>query len=135
MMQIELNKDRANSLEKRYFKNKTFSHVTGNQIKLLPFKTNPSGDSFSEDFKSFQGVIGELFRIFNNKTQIELSKTNGSFKIDLKETILKNAIKKVDTENVDELKNMLNRLFFDEEHGLIKFNIKTLSYMNFINPF
>jgi DNA phosphorothioation-dependent restriction protein DptG len=133
MMRIELNKDGANSLEKRYFKNKSFSHVTGNQIKLLPFKTNPSGDTFNEDFKSFQGVIGELFRIFSNKTQIELSKNNGSFKIDLKEAILKNAIAKVDTENVEELKNMLTKLFFDEEHGLIKFNIKTLSYMNFIN--
>lgn len=133
MMQIELNKDGANGLEKRYFKNKNFSHVTGNQLKLLPFKTNPSGDTFSEDFKTFQGVIGELFRIFNNKTQIELSKTNGSFKIDLKETILKNAIAKVETEKVEELKNVLSKLFFDEDNGLIKFNIKTLSYMNFIN--
>ena len=133
MMEIELNKTGANSLEKRYFKNKTFSHVTGNQIKLLPFKTNPSGDTFSDDFKSFQGVIGELFRIFNGKTQIELSQTNGSFKIELKDIILKNAIDKVDTESVEEFKNMLSKLFFDEENGLIKFNIKTLSYMNFIN--
>ena len=133
MMEIELNKAGANSLEKRYIKNKTFSHVTGNQIKLLPFKTNPSGDTFSEDFKSFQGVIGELFRIFNKKTQVELSKSNDSFKIDLKEIILKNSIEKVDTEKVEKLKNMLTKLFFDEEDGLIKFNIKTLSYMNFIN--
>jgi DNA phosphorothioation-dependent restriction protein DptG len=67
MMKIELNKEGVNGLAKRYFKNKTFSHVTGNQIKLLPFKTNPSGDTFSEDFKSFQGVVGELFRILNSK--------------------------------------------------------------------
>lgn len=133
MMKIELNKDGANGLEKRYFKNKTFSHVTGNQLKLLPFKTNPSGDTFSEDFKSFQGVVGELFRIFNNKTQIELINTNGSFKMDLKETILKNAIAKVETEKVEEFKNVLTKLFFDEDAGLIKFNVKTLSYMNFIN--
>ncbi|PXY40603.1 DNA phosphorothioation-dependent restriction protein DptG [Flavobacterium cheongpyeongense] len=133
MMKIELNKTGANSLEKRYFKNKSFSHVTGNQIKLLPFKTNPSGDTFSDDFKSFQGIIGELFRIFNSKTQIELNQTNGSFKIELKDIILANAIDKVDTESVEEFKNMLSKLFFDEEHGLIKFNIQTLSYMNFIN--
>jgi DNA phosphorothioation-dependent restriction protein DptG len=133
MMNIELNKDGINGLEKRYFKNKTFSHVTGNQIKLLPFKTNPSGDTFSEDFKSFQGVIGELFRILNSKTQVELGKISGSFKLELKETILKEAIDKVDTEHKEEFKNMLTKLFFDEDHGLIKFNIRTLSYMNFIN--
>jgi DNA phosphorothioation-dependent restriction protein DptG len=132
-MEIELYKTGVNSLEKRYFKNKTFSHVTGNQIKLLPFKTNPSGDTFSDDFKSFHGVIGELFRVFNAKTQVELKNTDGSFKIELKETILKNAIDKVETENIEEFKNMLTNLFFDEEHGLTKFNIKTLSYMNFIN--
>lgn len=133
MTEIELIKTGPNSLEKRYFKNKTFSHVTGNQIKLLPFKTNPSGDTFSDDFKSFQGVIGELFRIFNDKTQVELNQTKGSFKDELKNVILTNAIDKVDTESVDEFKNMLSKLFFDEEHGLIKFNIKTLYYMNFIN--
>lgn len=133
MMKIELNKEGNNGLEKRYFKNKTFSHVTGNQIKLLPFKTNPSGDTFSEDFKSFQGVVGELFRILNSKTQVELGKSTGSFKLELKETILRGAINKVATEYREEFKNMLTKLFFDEDHGLIKFNIRTLSYMNFIN--
>lgn len=133
MKKIELNKEGINGLDKRYFKNKTFSHVTGNQIKILPFKTNPSGDSFSEDFKSFQGVIGELFRILNSKTQIELGKNSGSFKLELKETILKSAIDKVDTDHTEEFENMITKLFFDEDHGLIKFNIRTLSYMNFIN--
>lgn len=133
MIRIELNKEGINGLEKRYFKNKTFSHVTGNQIKLLPFKTNPSGDIFSEDFKSFQGVIGELFRIINSKTQVEYGKDNRSFKLDLKETILKEAIDRVATEQTEEFKNMLTKLFFEEDDGLIKFNIKTLSYMNFIN--
>jgi DNA phosphorothioation-dependent restriction protein DptG len=134
MRTIELNKDGVNGLEKRYFKNKTFSHVTGNQIKLLPFKTNPSGDTFSEDFKSFQGVIGELFRIINSKTQIELDKTKGVFKDELKKNILENALSKADTVHKEEFKNMVTKLFFDDENGLIKFNIKTLSYMNFINP-
>lgn len=133
MMKIELNKNGVNGLDKRYFKNTTFSHVTGNQIKLLPFKTNPSGDVFSEDFKSFQGIIGELFRILNSKSQVELGKLSGSFKLELKETILKTAIGKVDTEHKEEFENMLTKIFFDEDHGLIKFNIRTLSYMNFIN--
>jgi DNA phosphorothioation-dependent restriction protein DptG len=135
MMQIELNKDGTNGLNSRYLdkSNKFRGHYTGNQIKLLPFSTKLSGNGFDEDFKTFQGVIGELFRILNNKSQIELNKNNGSFKIELKETILKNATAKVDTQNTEELKNMISKLFFDEENGLIKFNIKTLSYMNFIN--
>lgn len=135
MMKIELNRDAVNGLESRYLdKNKRFrGHYTGNQIKLLPFSTKLSGNAYDEDFKSFQGVIGELFRILNSKEQVELSKISGSFKIELKETILKAAINKVDTEHMTEFKNMLSKLFFDEDHGLIKFNIKTLSYMNFIN--
>lgn len=133
MMKIEVNFEETNGLKKRYFKNKTFSHVTGNQIKLFPFKTNPSGDSFTDDFKSFQGVIGELFRILNSKTQVDLGKNNNLFKIDLKETILNTAIDKVATQHVEEFKHMITKLFFDDDHGLIKFNMKTLSYMNFID--
>lgn len=135
MMKIELKRNGANSLDSIYLsKNNQFrGHYTGNQIKLLPFKTNPSGDNFTDDFISFQGVIGELFRFFNSKQQIESDKSNGLFKIDLKEEILKNALDKVETNSVEKLKNMLAKLFFEEENSLIKFNIKTLSYMNFIN--
>ncbi len=133
MKHILLNKTGIDGLEQRYFKNKTFSHVTGKQIKLLPFKTNPSGDAFSDDFKSFQGVIGELFRIVNTKTQVELKTKSGSFKSNLKEAIITEAVKKVETEHVSEFKTMLSKLFFDDEDGLIKFNIRTLSYMNFIH--
>lgn len=133
MKHISLNKTGVDGLEQRYFKNKTFSHITGKQIKLLPFKTNPSGDVFSDDFKSFQGVIGELFRIVNTKAQVELKNKTGSYKSNLKEVIIANAVKKVETDHVAEFKTMLSKLFFDEEDGLIKFNTRTLSYMNFIH--
>ena len=135
MMKIELKKSGVNSLESTYLdKSNNFKgHYTGNQIKILPFKTNPDGDTLIEDFKSFQGVIGELFRIINNKKQVELGRNGGSFKLELKKSILKAAIDNVATEHTEEFKNMLSKLFFDEEDGLIKFNIKTLSYMNFIS--
>ncbi|OWR13756.1 DNA phosphorothioation-dependent restriction protein DptG [Chryseobacterium sp. VAUSW3] len=133
MRDIKLNIEGPNSLEKNYIKNNSFSHVTGNQIRLLPFKTNPSGDKFGEDFKSFQGIVGELFRVLNNKSQVEVGKNHETLKIELKETIIKNAVGNVDTEHIDELSHMLSKLFFDEDDGLIKFNLKTLSYMNFIN--
>lgn len=133
MRTITLHKTGDNSLEKRYFKNKTFSHVTGNQIKLLPFKTNPSGDSFGDDFKSFQGIVGELYRLLHSKAQIEFTNTDTSFKTEFKTTILNNALSKVSTENSEELKNLLSTLFFNSDQGLIKFNSKTLLYMNFVN--
>lgn len=133
MRTITLHKIGDNSLEKRYFKNKTFSHVTGNQIKLLPFKTNPSGDSFGDDFKSFQGIVGELYRLLQSKAQIEFSNTDSSFKTEFKSTILNNALSKVSTANTEEFKNLLSTLFFNSDQGLIKFNSKTLLYMNFIN--
>lgn len=133
MRTITLHKTGDNSLEKRYFKNKTFSHVTGNQIKLLPFKTNPSGDSFGDDFKSFQGIVGELYRLLQSKAQIEFTNTDSSFKTEFKSTILNNALSKVSTANTEEFKNLLSTLFFNSDQGLIKFNSKTLLYMNFIN--
>lgn len=133
MRTITLHKTGDNSLEKRYFKNNTFSHVTGNQIKLLPFKTNPSGDSFGDDFKLFQGIVGELYRQLHSKAQVEFSNTDTSFKTEFKTTILNNALSKVSTENNEELKNLLSTLFFNTDQGLIKFNSKILLYMNFIN--
>lgn len=133
MRTIILHKTGDNSLEKRYFKNKTFSHVTGNQIKLLPFKTNPSGDSFGDDFKSFQGIVGELYRLLHSKGQVEFPSSDHSFKTKFKNSILNKALSRVTTEKPDELKNLLSTLFFNEDQGLIKFNSKTLLYMNFIN--
>ncbi len=135
MIQIAINNDVVNGLESRYLnKDQKFrGHYTGNKIKLLPFNTKLSGGSFDEDFRSFQGVIGELFRILNNKAQIELSDNVKDFKSELKKTILDNAEGKVQTENAEELKNILSSLYFDEEQGLVKFNIKTLTYMNFIS--
>ena len=135
MIQIAIHNDAVNGLEARYLnKDQKFrGHYTGNKIKLMPFNTKLSGGSFDEDFKSFQGVIGELFRTLNNKAQIELTDSTKDFKWELKKTILGNAEAKVQTESVEELKNILSKLYFDEEHGLVKFNIKTLSYMNFIS--
>jgi DNA phosphorothioation-dependent restriction protein DptG len=135
MMQIEIDNNEINGLQSRYLNRdqKFRGHYTGNKIKLLPFNTKLSGGTFDEDFKSFQGVIGELFRILNNKSQIELSDSTKNFKSELKRTILSNAEGKVQTENGEELKNVLSSLYFDEDNGLVKFNIKTLSYMNFMS--
>lgn len=131
MKEIELKKSGVNSLESRYIKKNTLNHSTGNQFKILPFKTNPSGDDFTEDYKDFQGVVGELFRLAIDKSLLESDNGNKSYKSELKKIILENALKRVTTENPSELKSMLSKLFFEEDDSLIKFSTKTISYMNF----
>lgn len=133
MSQIELKKSGPNSIETRNIRKGTFKHSTGNQFKILPFKTNPSGDIYKEDFRSFQGIIGELFRRINEKSQIATTDSNVSYKTELKQSIITNAIEKVETENIEELNMILSSLFFDEQNGLVKFDRKTLCYMNNIN--
>lgn len=130
MSHIELRKNGPNSIESRNIRNGSFSHNTGNQFKILPFKTNPSGEIYKDDFKSFQGIVGEIFRIINNKSQFENPDAKTTYKTVLRQTILERAIEKVDTENPEELKQILSNLFFDDQHGLVKFNSKTLRYMN-----
>lgn len=134
MKRIELKITGQNSLEARYIKKNALNHATGNQFKILPFKTNPSGDNFTEDFKAFQGIVGELFRLSNDKNLSESSNEDESYKVTLKKHILKNVLENVTTENPNELKAMISSLFFDNDENLIKFSSDTISYMGFINP-
>lgn len=134
MKEIELKQTGLGGLESRFIKNGSFVHTTGNQFKIFPFKTNPSGDAFIEDFKSFQGIVGELFRITDKKTQLEVDTKGESYKTFLRNAIIDNAIKKVETKNQEEFKTMLQNLFFEADNSLMKFNVKTIYYMNFINP-
>jgi len=133
MKEIELKHAGANSLETRYIKKNSLVHTTGNQIKIFPFKTNPSGDIFTEDFKSFHGIIGELFRLSDDKTQLESDTKGESYETFLKTKIIENAIAKVETKNKEEFKTMLSNLFFEDDNALMKFNVKAIYYMNFVN--
>ena len=134
MMNIELKEDGKDGLNKLYFKGGKFSHVTGSKLKFLPFSTKYNKDCKS-DFSVFQGVVGECFRISNDKQfNKELIKDKeSSFKTKLKKHILEEAVKKVDTEQPEDFKEVIINLFFEEDGDLIKFNKKMLSYMHFIN--
>lgn len=134
MKNIELKKEGKEGLNKLYFKGGKFSHVTGSKLKFLPFNTKYNKNCKS-DFKVFQGVVGECFRMSNDKQfSKELIKDNdSSFKTKLKKHILKEAVNKVDTEHPEDFKEVIINLFFEEDGDLIKFNKKMLSYMNFIN--
>ena len=68
MMKVELLRAGDKGLEDTYLKDGIWKrkHPTGNTIKLMPFVTTALRDS-SHDFQSFQGIVGECFRISNNK--------------------------------------------------------------------
>ncbi|MDM1377707.1 MULTISPECIES: DNA phosphorothioation-dependent restriction protein DptG [Myroides] len=133
-MKIELKREGAQGFEKRYFNKTTFRHNTGEQINLLPYLTNPSGDIFSEDFRTFHGIVGEIFRIIDSRNNVIVDfDTDLAYKVHLKNTILEKAVEVVETDCPSDLRNLLSKLFFDEENGLIKFDIRTLAHMNFIS--
>lgn len=135
MMKIELLRSGNKGLEDNYLKNGLWkrAHPTGNTIKLMPFVTTTLRDS-PIDFQSFQGIVGECFRISNNTAFDKAFATDkeSSFKIKLRNHILNKVIDKVNTDNTEEFKNIVINLFFEEDSSLIKFNPQVLPYMNFI---
>ncbi|PNW27813.1 hypothetical protein BKP44_11585 [Formosa algae] len=134
-MNIELSLEENKGLKDVYLTNEKFNrHHTGNKIKLMPFVTN--NDKLSQislDFKSFQGVVGECFRLSKFKIFDKEFKGDkeSSFKSKLKEYVLTNALNKIDSNRKEEFKNIIINLFFEEDAGLIKFNKQVLPFMNF----
>ncbi|WHT39512.1 hypothetical protein QNH98_02080 [Myroides sp. mNGS23_01] len=107
-----IKREGAQGLQKRYFNKTTFRHNTGDQINLLPYLTNPSGDTFSEDFRTFHGIVGEIFRIVDSRDNITANfDTDLAYKDHLKNTILEHAIQVVETDCPADLKNLLSKLF------------------------
>tara|TARA_B110000114_G_C15080083_1_gene393613 strand:- start:1 stop:1482 length:1482 start_codon:yes stop_codon:yes gene_type:complete len=136
MMNVKLMSEGENSLEDTYLQNGKWKrrHPTGNSIKILPFTTKFTKTCVS-DFQSFQGIVGECFRLSNKKTfDKSFAKDNeSSFKKKLRKHILTEVIDKVNSDNSEEFKDIVINLFFEEDGGLIKFNKQVLPYMNFIN--
>jgi DNA phosphorothioation-dependent restriction protein DptG len=134
MIRVELLREGAKGLEGVYLKNGNLSHKTGNRIKLMPFRTKFL-DACTSDFQTFQGIVGECFRISNDKAFDKVFATDkeASFKKKLRNHILKEVIQKVNSDNKEEFKNIVINLFFEDDGGLIKFNKEVLPYMNFIH--
>lgn len=125
--------ENMNTIELRFEQKKSYPHVTGKNIKVFPFVSNPSADALGEDLRSFQGVIGEVFRNIQGKELVKVLESNHTFNEDLKNFILDKAMSKVETNVPDEMKRVINDLFFDENDNLTKFHTTTLSYLNFVN--
>lgn len=129
---IELLTEGKAGLKGRLLKTNAFQHHTGYQINIFPFKTQPGGHVFKADFQSFQGIIGEVFRLLDNK---EISKpiSLGSYKTDLKSSIIENAVNKVQPKELYDFEDILTNIYFDSDNSLFKFDFNVISYMNYIN--
>lgn len=134
MMKVELLREGAKGLEDVYLKNDNLSHKTGIRVKLMPFRTKFL-EACNSDFQSFQGIVGECFRLSNEKMFDKSFSTDNesSFKKKLRNHILTEVMDKVNSDNSEEFKDIVINLFFEEDGGLIKFNKEVLPYMNFIN--
>ncbi|MES2554990.1 MAG: DNA phosphorothioation-dependent restriction protein DptG [Bacteroidota bacterium] len=132
MRKIELLKDGKTGLKGRLLKTNAFQHHTGYQINVFPFKTQPGGHVFKNDFVSFQGIMGETIRLSQQK---ELAKPQHieTYKTELKNTILGNVLQKVDTQEKSQLEDVLSKIYFEQDNGLFKYDFHVISYMNFIN--
>ncbi|MBZ9631390.1 DNA phosphorothioation-dependent restriction protein DptG [Salegentibacter sp. LM13S] len=113
-------------------KDKWRGHLTGNKFKILPFKTKFSQNCMP-DLRSFHGVVGECFRISRDeKFSKELNgNKKESFNHNLRDFIIDNVQKEVNTKHFDRLKDVIINLFFEDDHSLIKFSKDTLPYLNF----
>ncbi|TYR36159.1 DNA phosphorothioation-dependent restriction protein DptG [Sphingobacterium phlebotomi] len=131
MRKIELRLEGKSGLKSRSLKQNAFQHHTGYQVNIFPFKTQPGGHIFKADFSSFQGIMGDVIRL-SQKKDMHKPKDNVSYKADLKSTILRNALQKVDTNESLHLEDILSKLYFDTEDGLFKYDFNVISYMNFI---
>jgi DNA phosphorothioation-dependent restriction protein DptG len=131
MRKIELLTEGKTGLKSRLLKTNAFQHHTGYQINVFPFKTQPGGHVFKADFQSFQGIIGEVFRLLDNK-EIHKPDSLESYKTDLKNSIIKNAITKVQPKDLYDFEDILTNIYFDSDSSLFKFDFNVISYMNYI---
>jgi DNA phosphorothioation-dependent restriction protein DptG len=99
----------------------------------MPFRTK-FFKACNSDLQSFQGIVGECFRLSNDKMFDKSFSTDkkSSFKKKLRNHILTEVMGKVNSDNSEEFKDIVINLFFEEDGGLIKFNKQVLPYMNFI---
>lgn len=109
-------------------------HKTGNSIKLFPFSTKFNEKQCDQDLSSFNGIIGESFRLklkrqYPNNFKSDKEKP---FIHKLRDSILEEAISRTETNGLNEhLKDVLIEMFFEEDGGIVKYDKSVLTYMNF----
>ena len=131
MSQFDLNIDGDKGLKKSFLRNNAFQHSTGKSIKFFPFRTK-GAEKCELDFRSFEGIVGECARktISQEFNKGFIGDKQSSFNNKLKDYIIENALTKVNTDEKDELKEIMIKLFFKENNELVKFNNSVIKYKN-----
>lgn len=131
-MNVEFNLEGENSVTERHIRKSdgAFIHKTAFNIKLLPFNTSWKSESYN-DFVYFNGILGECFRLANNKKLPKSLSKKEDYNSKLKEFIIDNALSKIEGDNEQKVKELIEDLFF-QENNLYCFNRETLPYLSFI---
>jgi DNA phosphorothioation-dependent restriction protein DptG len=114
------------------------SHSSGKKILLFPYSTNKkSGQRAADsrqDLRSFNGCIGECFRITQRKVLPKDFTEAEDYREMLKNRIIANVTNQVSCSELDsfKLKSIVGSLFF-EENNLTRFGISAFPYMNWMN--
>jgi DNA phosphorothioation-dependent restriction protein DptG len=120
-IKFDLESVKKNMLEK----GTTFKHNTGKRAKLFPFAANDSKVSkLEDDLVDFGGIAAACYRECSNTSH----KTNFN-KVDF----LTQACSIVDTDKVDALKDIIEKVAFDEAGRLYPFDIKAYAHLAFTN--
>ncbi|NLR91917.1 DNA phosphorothioation-dependent restriction protein DptG [Flammeovirga agarivorans] len=106
-----------------------FQHCKGRLIKAFPFATDAAGLNDSTiDLYTFNGTVGNLIRTAENlpqKTKVKLDK----------ESILSSIKERDDFQGIESLDILLDnieKLLFEENGDIFKFDYKVLRYLNFL---
>ncbi|KXX68901.1 DNA phosphorothioation-dependent restriction protein DptG [Flammeovirga sp. SJP92] len=104
-----------------------FQHCKGRLIKAFPFATDAAGLNDSKiDLDTFNGVVGNLIRTAENLPQAS--------KVKLEKDSILTAIKERDDfqDHIDILIDNIERLLFEDNGDIFKFDYKVLRYLNFV---
>lgn len=129
-MNVKFKLEGENSLKEQFVKNGIFKHIHSTKIKLLPYSTTWKRDVYN-DFVYFNGIIGECFRLASNKKLTKSLAKEKDYNSKLKETIIKNALERIDGDNERKVKEIIEELIFQEDN-LYCFSRETLPYLSFI---
>ncbi len=130
LMDIALKIEGENGLKDRHVsKDNSFKHKTSNEINILPYTTKWSAVYYN-DFVYFSGIMGECFRLANNKKLSKELRSEQDYNAALKKIIINESSKNVSTANKAKLKELIEDLIFQEKN-LFCFSKKTLPYLSF----
>lgn len=111
-------------LQEHYLDSKgNFKHKIGELIRIFPFITNSSNDSDERELQTYMGICGIVARRL-----VGVEKCPPFARSDLRK-VLQN---KVETEQLEDLLDILTTLAFDEQGSIVPFSLSAYPYLGFV---